>query len=291
VYSGPLTISSSFTGNSSSGPRDNDIILPLQTPFTYFPTNGNLLLDIRHFSNDSGNGAYTSMFAESDDTGSRVMSSNPNASTATSSDSGVDAVDFIYQGGGAVTGPNYAAFSSTSDASATFESPLRSQQVYGASQFPDSPILIKELRFRPGTPPYGGVFSATITNIQINLSTTTNNPDGLSTTFANNIGADNTIVYSGSLSISSSYTGDDTGPRDNDIVVRLQTPFIYDPAKGNLLLDIHHFSNDSGNGAFNSAFGQSNDTSSRVVSTNPNASTATFSDTGVDIVKFIFSDE
>jgi hypothetical protein len=60
----------------------------------------------------------------------------------------------------------------------------------------------------------------------------------LSTTFAENIGAGNTLVFSGTLNWA---TGNLPGPgntRQFDVVFPFTTPFLYDPAAGNLLLDI-----------------------------------------------------
>lgn len=116
----------------------------------------------------------------------------------------------------------------------------RYQQVYGASEFSSLtvPGIINEIAFRPdlGT---GNAFSANLTNVQINLSTTSAAADALSATFANNIGANDMVVYSGALPLSSTDTG---GPPHNfDIVISLQFPFKYDPALGNLLMDVRNF--------------------------------------------------
>jgi hypothetical protein len=51
------------------------------------------------------------------------------------------------------------------------------------------------------------------------------------------------VVFSGSLSLSSSFTGPVGGPKAFDIVTTLETPFLYDPSGGNLLLDVRNFSN------------------------------------------------
>jgi hypothetical protein len=81
-----------------------------------------------------------------------------------------------------------------------------------------------------------------LSDIQINLSTTALGPDGLSATFAGNVGADDTVVYRrGALTLSSAGAGPPGGPRDFDITVALTTPFLYDPARGNLLLDVRLF--------------------------------------------------
>jgi hypothetical protein len=77
-----------------------------------------------------------------------------------------------------------------------FRSVMRIQECYGGSNFPQQPITIRELRFRPSAA-VGAAFSATISNIQINLSTTTRNPENLSATFASNVGPDNTVIVDG----------------------------------------------------------------------------------------------
>ena len=104
-------------------------------------------------------------------------------------------------------------------------------------------MLVTEIRFRPDGS-QGNAFSVTISDLQINLSTTALGPDALSGVFANNIGANDTIVYGrGSLVLASANTGGGpSGPRDFDIVITLTTPFLYDPSQGNLLLDVRNFS-------------------------------------------------
>jgi hypothetical protein len=116
----------------------------------------------------------------------------------------------------------------------------RYQQVYLASQF-GSGGLITQIAFRPDGI-LGLAFSVTIANIQIDLSTTAEAPDGLSTTFADNVGPDDTTVFSGALTLSSSDTGPAGGPKAFDIIINLTTPFLYNPASGNLLLDVRNFS-------------------------------------------------
>jgi hypothetical protein len=116
----------------------------------------------------------------------------------------------------------------------------RYEQVYSASQFGSSPLLITELAFRPDAA-NGAAFSTTLSNVSIFLMTTTGAPDALSATFANNEGADKTLVHSGSLSLSSADTGPPGGPKAFDIVINLTTPFLYNPASGNLLLEVQNF--------------------------------------------------
>ncbi len=120
----------------------------------------------------------------------------------------------------------------------------RFQQIYAASEFAGL-IEITGIDFRPdgGLNPSGHAFSSTIDSIQINMSTSNKSVDGLSDTFADNVGADDTVVYAkGSLSLSSADTGPAGGAKDFDIHIQFTTPFLYDPLKGNLLLDIRDFS-------------------------------------------------
>ena len=119
----------------------------------------------------------------------------------------------------------------------------RYQQAYGASDFAGitGPVFITKIAFRPDAF-IGRAFSLTLTDIQINLSTITLGPDGLSLVFANNLGLDDTIVFArGPLSLSSNFTGPVGGPMDFDVVITLTTPFLYDPAAGNLLMDVRNF--------------------------------------------------
>jgi hypothetical protein len=119
----------------------------------------------------------------------------------------------------------------------------RHQQVYGASDFASTGgvVSITQIAFRPDAF-VGRAFSLTLTDIQINLSTIMLGPDGLSLVFANNLGPDDTIVFArGPLSLSSDFTGPAGGPMDFDIVITLTTPFLYNPAAGNLLMDVRNF--------------------------------------------------
>jgi len=117
----------------------------------------------------------------------------------------------------------------------------RIQEVYGAPNFAVADALyITELRYRPDST-YGSNFSTIIGNIEIRLSTTTREPDGLSQFYAQNPGPDETLVYSGALAISSQCTGPPGQPKDFDIIIPLQTPFLYNPAAGNLLVDLRNF--------------------------------------------------
>jgi len=168
-------------------------------------------------------------------------------------------------------------------ATLTLSSVLRMQEVYRSAMFPAGPILIRELRFRPSAV-LGGAFSTHIPDLQLNLSTTAAQPDALSSTFANNVGANDTLVFRGSLDVSSAFTGPASGPKAFDIVVPLTTPFLYNPAAGNLLVE---WRNHSGAPVSISTDGSAlgNDGASRLIAFSATATTASAADTGSDVLQ------
>lgn len=126
---------------------------------------------------------------------------------------------------------NIAAFSLPSQ---------RYQQVYSYAAF-FGPLTITDIVFRPDAG-FGSSFSSTLASVRIDLSTTSATVGALSATFASNVGANDTIVFNGALSSSSSFTGPSGGPKNFDILIHLTTPFFYNPANGNLLMDVRNFS-------------------------------------------------
>jgi hypothetical protein len=82
VYDGELPLSSAFSG-PAGGPMDFDIVISLQTPFSYDPTAGNLLLDVRNLS-----GGVTTLLDAQDapDSTARVWSDTVDSPTARSND-------------------------------------------------------------------------------------------------------------------------------------------------------------------------------------------------------------
>jgi len=113
----------------------------------------------------------------------------------------------------------------------------RYQQVYAASQFAaaGSTFDIGAIAFRLDANDAPGFESDTYPSIQIDLSTTAFGPNQLSSTFSNNIGADDRVAYNGSLTLSGA---GGQNPNPFNLIVNLQTPFLYTPSQGNLLLDI-----------------------------------------------------
>ena len=92
------------------------------------------------------------------------------------------------------------------------------QQVYDGSFF-SGPSLINQITFFAGP----GVMPGITGNFTLNFSTTSKSPATLGTVYANNLGLDNTLFFSGAVSNTLTFTG---------------SPFLFDPSKGNLLLDV-----------------------------------------------------
>jgi hypothetical protein len=114
---------------------------------------------------------------------------------------------------------------------------MRYQQVFASPQFSKS-YVVTEIAFRPHTSSGIPFFPSPVSNVKIVLSTTTNNPGGLSTNFANNLGSDQIVVYNSSPSFSTSYTSLGGGPNAFDLRIHLAAPFTYNPTNGNLLMDV-----------------------------------------------------
>jgi len=115
---------------------------------------------------------------------------------------------------------------------------MRYQQVFAASQFSAFPVggaFITGIAFRRDA--NWDDFSATLPEVQIHLSITSSWPDQLGTIFADNVGADDLVVFEGPLSLTSSAGG---SPAGFDILIPFSTAFFYDPAAGNLLLDVRN---------------------------------------------------
>jgi len=102
------------------------------------------------------------------------------------------------------------------------------QQVYGASDF-TGPLHITSLELY-NTQYNSGATQTPTGTFTISLSTTQKGVNDLDPTFANNIGLDNTQVFTGSINQAWNYP--------NTLVINFSQAFDYDPTKGNLLVDI-----------------------------------------------------
>ncbi len=94
VRDGPITLTSTFAG-PAGGPKAFDIVVPLEHPFPYDPSKGNLLVDIRNFG--GGPVAYVDAGATAG-RAARVFAIGANSTTATSGDSGADAIQICAAG-------------------------------------------------------------------------------------------------------------------------------------------------------------------------------------------------
>lgn len=118
---------------------------------------------------------------------------------------------------------------------------IRFQQVYAASNFasvlPAGHPWISSVEFRVDAT-RGFDFDTIITNIQVSLSTTPRNPDGLSPIFDENVGSDSrTLINSTSYHLDGFGGGGSLGSWGITFGFG-SDPFYYDPTQGNLLLDI-----------------------------------------------------
>jgi hypothetical protein len=136
----------------------------------------------------------------------------------------------------------------SSDGSGDF----RGQELLGAGQFASvgGPILIDQLSFRavPGLGPVD--FSMSSLNLFLSTSPKFPNTGGplMSSTFADNVGPDNTLVFSGPFTAASPGCAG-PGVCPFDIHLNFTTPFLYNPAQGRLLLDLKVIGSSGGDGA------------------------------------------
>ena len=95
-----------------------------------------------------------------------------------------------------------------------------------------------EVNLCPGNP-CGAFAATTLHNVTIKLATTskaaTDTSDG---TIADFLTTNVQTVFSGDVTVSSSYTGPVSGPKDFDIVFPFTTPYAYAPASGNLVVNL-----------------------------------------------------
>jgi len=129
------------------------------------------------------------------------------------------------------------------------------QEDFGRGQFASvgGPLLITQIAFRAA--PGIGAISVDVSSFNIYLSTSPYFPNTIgshtliTTNYAANKGADNTLVLSGGASTFFSSPGCATpGPCAFDMAFNLATPFLYDPTNGTLLFDLQITGWSSGGG-------------------------------------------
>lgn len=116
----------------------------------------------------------------------------------------------------------------------------RLQQVFTAEDFmglPEGNRMLIAISWRSDGAGQGEGTS-TYSNFLARMCTTERAVGELSMTYAENWGEDLTTVWEGGFVRSISHTGPVGGPNEFDDPIRMQTPFVYNPNGGNLLLEL-----------------------------------------------------
>jgi hypothetical protein len=110
--------------------------------------------------------------------------------------------------------------------------------IYDASQFGalSGPSFLTKFAYRPDR--ILGQSGPRSLTVRIYASTTSRTVAGISTTFAENLGPDNTLVFDGTVNATTENLPGPGDTRQFDYVYSFTTPFLYDPAAGNLVLDL-----------------------------------------------------
>lgn len=103
--------------------------------------------------------------------------------------------------------------------------------------------VITGLAFRPdvnlcGGNPCGVFGPTTLDNVTIKLATTSISPTTNDLTFGDYLTTNLQTVFSGDVTVSSAYTGPAGGPTAFDILFPFASSYAYNPADGNLVVDI-----------------------------------------------------
>lgn len=135
--------------------------------------------------------------------------------------------------------PNYATDVDANAQGIVFENGARVQNIYNSSQFltamPEGGI-ITQIAFRVDQSQRNSL-STVIPAVEIHMSTSPVTANSLSPMFSANTGADETIVFP-TRSLTISIAGSKAGPNPFQIVFPFQTPFLYDPRRGSLCIDV-----------------------------------------------------
>ena len=146
----------------------------------------------------------------------------------------------VFASAATIVAPNgYAAVEGNNAGSFPFTNFTgRYQQAYAASEFGSGPISISEIAFRTDASPATQSWLNQLA-FSMRLSTSVNPVGTLSTTFADNIGADDTLVYTApALQVYGGANAGGPAPNAFDLILTLDTPFAYDPSSGDLLLEV-----------------------------------------------------
>lgn len=165
---------------------------------------------------------------------------------------------------------------------------FRYQQMYSATQL--APGQITQIAFRrDGKATPTGSRMLNYDDVTISLSTLATSVDDPSIVFEENIGPDAVVVYQGPLTLEFGPSVD-AEPQLFDVIVPFQAPFTFNPAQGDLLVDLHMSAcpNDGDSIFLFFDNAEDSDVVSRVVQT-PTGSTSR-SDEGL-ITEFTYGDD
>jgi hypothetical protein len=114
---------------------------------------------------------------------------------------------------------------------------IHTMQMIDASQFAalSGPAFLTRLSRRPDRNP-GPTRPGTATT-RIYALTTSRSLAAMSTTFSQNTGTNRTLVFDGAVTLATENLPGPGNTRQFDIAYACTTPFLYDPADGNLLLE------------------------------------------------------
>ena len=121
--------------------------------------------------------------------------------------------------------------------STTGPASVRWLHIYDASQFGDlsGPSFLTKFAYRPDRiPGQSGPRSLTL---RIHASTTSRTVAGISTTFTENHGTNKMLVFDGTVNVTTENLPGSGNTRQFDYLYPFTTPFLYDAAAGNLVLD------------------------------------------------------
>ena len=174
----------------------------------------------------------------------------------------------------------------TSSTTPTGPAQVRNMSIYDASQFGalSGPSLLTRFAWRPDS--IANASGPRTVTLRIYASTTSRSVAGLSMTFADNVGTNNTLVFNGTLTWTTQNLPGPGNTRQFDIIFPLTTPFLYDPADGNLLLDFQIYGEGSA-----ITYDRTSDTSltrQAVNTASSNAPTAQFYTPSQTVTQFTF---
>jgi hypothetical protein len=100
-------------------------------------------------------------------------------------------------------------------------------------------LLITGISFRVDQQPFATAFDAVVPRIEMRFSTSSKTVDTMGATYAQNAGPDSVLVFAhDSFRL---FSGGGAGPNPFGLEFKLDQPFHYDPAQGNLLYNLKTF--------------------------------------------------